>query len=167
MSGRIFTIGHGTWTLDSMVTLLRASGVQTLVDVRTSPYSKVQAEFDRPALERASSRKGFEYVYMGDSLGGRPPHADCYTEGQVDYGKVRQRDFFKKGLARLVEGYNQGSTVCLLCAEGQPDNCHRSKLLSEALADIGIPVSHFYADGPPRPHVRLWEEAASRQQALL
>lgn len=166
MSGRIFTIGHGTWTLDGLVDLLRANRVSHLLDVRSSPYSAHQPDFVRKSLEKAADRKGYTYVYMGDQLGGRPPHADCFTNGVVDYAKIRQKDFFKRGITRILESQQQGLTVCLMCAEGQPAECHRTLLIGQALTDAGALVEHLMPNSqiqtqaqvlyvPPSPQIPL------------
>jgi hypothetical protein len=34
-----------------------------------------------------------------------------------------------------------------MCSEGRPEQCHRSKLIGEALALMGIPLSHIDEDG--------------------
>ena len=34
-----------------------------------------------------------------------------------------------------------------MCSEGRPEQCHRSKLIGEALAAAGIPVCHIDEDG--------------------
>lgn len=166
MTGRIFTIGHGAWTIDGLVEKIRGMGVSHLLDVRTSPYSAHQPEFTRLALEKAADRKGYVYVYMGEQLGGRPPHADCYTDGKVDYGKLRQKDFFKRGIARILESQQQGINVCLMCAEGQPKDCHRTQLVSRALADAGALVEHFLPDGSTVTQARLLAEPPSDQLGL-
>jgi hypothetical protein len=34
-----------------------------------------------------------------------------------------------------------------MCSEGRPEQCHRSKLIGEALAAAGIPLYHIDEDG--------------------
>jgi uncharacterized protein (DUF488 family) len=166
MAGRIFTIGHGTWMLDGMIQMLRAHGVSHLLDIRTSPHSSYQPEFSRPALEKAADRKGFIYVYMGDQLGGRPNQADCYTESTVDYSKLRQKDFFKRGIARLLESREQDLTVCLLCAEGRPTECHRALLVGRALTDAGVLVEHLLPNGTIQTQAQVLAEPPTAQLGL-
>lgn len=166
MNGRIFTIGHGNWMLDGMVEMLRANGVSHLVDIRSSPYSSHQREFTRSELEKAADKKGFVYVYMGDQLGGRPPQADCYSEGKVDYGKLSQKDFFKRGIARLLESQQQGLNVCLLCAEGQPSTCHRALLVGRALTTAGALVEHFLPNGSIQTQAQVLVEPPTAQFSL-
>jgi hypothetical protein len=84
---------------------------------------------------------------MGDTLGGQPKEPGCYTDGKVDYDKVRVQPFFQAGLARLEQAFAQQRCVTLLCSEGRPEQCHRSKLIGEALAAVGIPIRHIDEDG--------------------
>lgn len=166
MTGRIYTVGHGAWTLDGLVELLRGRGISHLLDVRSSPHSAHQAEFNRSSLEKAADKKGYVYVYMGEQLGGRPPQADCYVNGVVSYGKLSTKDFFKRGIARLIEGQQQGLNVCLLCAEGDPTNCHRTQLVGRALTAAGILVEHFLKDGTLKPQHQVVLEATTPQLGL-
>jgi hypothetical protein len=48
MSGRIFSIGHGGRSLETLVAQLRRLEVSFLIDVRSSPYSRFQPEFSPP-----------------------------------------------------------------------------------------------------------------------
>jgi uncharacterized protein (DUF488 family) len=166
MPNPIFTIGHASWTLLGIIDLLKGRGITHLVDVRSSPFSKFQPDFCEKPLERSAMRAGLEYIPMGDQLGGKPPHADCHTEGRVDYGKVLQKDFFKLGITRLVSAYQQGAVICLLCAEGNPAECHRAKLLGRALADKGISVVHFLPDGATKTQTEVVAVADPLQGTL-
>jgi len=139
----LHSIGYGTRTLEQLVAVLQAHHIEFLLDVRTSPYSKFKPEFSREALAAALKRHGLRYVFMGDSLGGQPRDADCYVDGKVDYDKVRQQDFFRTGLERLRKAHEQGLRVVLMCSEGKPEQCHRSKMIGEALAAAGIPIAHI------------------------
>ncbi len=146
-SQTLHTIGYGTRTLDELVAALKANRIEYLLDVRSSPYSTYRPEFSREVLEAALKAHGVRYLFMGDTLGGQPRDPDCYTDGKVDYQKVRAQPFFQSGLARLREAHEQRRRVALLCSEGRPEQCHRSKLIGEALAAAGIPVLHIDEDG--------------------
>ena len=84
---------------------------------------------------------------MGDTLGGQPRDPDCYTDGKVDYEKVRRQPFFQSGLERLRKAHERRLRAALMCSEGRPEQCHRSKMIGEALAAAGIPVRHIDEDG--------------------
>jgi uncharacterized protein (DUF488 family) len=143
----IYTIGYGSRSFEELVGLLKENGVACLVDVRTSPYSKYRPEFVKQALEAALPEQGIRYVFLGDALGGKPDDPSCYVDGKVDYDAVRQKEFFRKGIERLRKAAGQGMRVALMCSEGKPEECHRSKLIGVALHELGIPLAHLDEQG--------------------
>ena len=86
---------------------------------------------------------GIKYVYMGDTLGGRPDSQLCYKDGKVDYEIVRVQPFFYEGIRRLKDAWNLDLTIVLLCSERKPEMCHRSKLIGESLRTSDIEVMHI------------------------
>jgi uncharacterized protein (DUF488 family) len=147
MAGSILTIGYGNRSLEEVVASLRSESVQYLIDVRSNPISGFKPEFSAEPLERALRTAGIRYVFMGDSLGGRPADASCYEGGHVIYQRVQEKAFFKEGIRRLVNALGQSLSVCLLCSEGRPSNCHRSKLIGVALDALGVEVVHLDQGG--------------------
>lgn len=147
MAGSIITLGYGNRSLDELIALLRGESVQYLIDVRTSPHSRFKPEFSAAPLDASLKAVGIRYVFMGDSLGGRPPDPTCYQDGHVVYEIVQKQTFFAVGIERLVKAVQQDLKVCLLCSEGRPTDCHRSKLIGVALGAIGIQVVHIGASG--------------------
>ena len=130
---RIFTVGYGGRTFQELVALLRRHEIDCLVDVRSAPYSRYRPEFSRHSLEPALIADGIRYVFLGDALGGRPQAEDCYVDGKVDYDLVRDREFYRRGIERLQRAYQQRMRIVLLCSEGRPEECHRSKLIGVTL----------------------------------
>jgi len=143
----LFTIGYGARTLEEFIAALKANRIEYLIDVRSAPYSKFKPEFSKDLLQHQVERAGIRYLFMGDTLGGQPKDPDCHTDGKVDYDKVRAQSFFQKGVERLRKAFQQQRPVALMCSEGRPEQCHRSKLIGEALAAAGIPVCHIDEDG--------------------
>lgn len=146
----IFTIGYGKRTADELLDTLKRYGIDFVVDVRSSPYSSYKPEFSRDAIKVALSINGIRYVYMGDLLGGRPTDADCYIDGKVDYDRLKVTTPFQQGIARLRSAWEQSLHVCLMCSEGRPEECHRSKLIGEVLNFEGIKVQHIDSEGTLR-----------------
>lgn len=165
-TGNIYSIGHGGLTGAALNEHLRRAEVQFLIDVRSVPYSRFQPEFGRESLQR-SLGPSVRYVFMGDLLGGRPDDDSCYTDGRVDYTKTRTKDFFKRGLERLRSAHEQGFAVCMLCSEAQPSQCHRTKMVGQALADEGIEVLHILRDGKLRSQPEVMRELTSGQDGLF
>src|SRR5262245_38396186 len=95
----VLTIGHSNRPLDRLIELLGRHHVEVLVDTRSQPYSRYSPHFSREMLQRAVRKAGLRYLFMGDSLGGRPSSPDCYdADGHVSYDKVEQQDFYKQGI---------------------------------------------------------------------
>lgn len=148
MSG-IYTIGHSNHSLDTLLKLLRANAIEVVVDVRSAPYSKYVPQFNKHNLESELPDKGFRYLFMGDSIGGKPDNpAFRETDGTIDYNSIAATEKFQHGIDRLVKGAAEGWTIALLCAEKQPANCHRHHLIARELEyNRNIAVFHIRADG--------------------
>lgn len=145
-SHQIFTIGHSTHSLDSFLALLRAHEVSTVVDVRSSPYSRFNPVFNREPLKQELKAQGMYYVFLGKELGGRPSDPACYESGRANYVKMAATDLFRTGLQRVVEGsVSQG--IVLMCSEADPLECHRTLLVTRAMAERGIAVAHIHRQG--------------------
>ena len=139
----IYTIGYGARTIEAFIAVLQAYGIAYLIDVRSAPYSRFKPEFSKKQLENALLAHGIRYVYMGDSLGGLPDDPDCYVDDKVDYERVMQKDFYQAGIRRVQAAYEKRLRVVLMCSEGKPEMCHRSKLIGESLTAMGIEVLHI------------------------
>lgn len=139
----IYTIGYGARSLDGFVAVLQAHGITMLVDVRSAPYSRYKPEFSKQALAAAVAHHGIRYLFLGETLGGRPNDPSCYVNERVDYQRVQAREFYQAGIARLLEASAGGHAVAIMCSEGRPEQCHRSKLIGETLRGLGISVWHI------------------------
>src|SRR5580658_3852557 len=144
---RLLTIGHSNHSVEHLLELLRLHSVQVVADVRSSPYSKYTTHFDRESLMAALRAAGFQYVYLGGELGGRP-RGDAYYDaaGHVLYDKVVGSPGFHEGVARLEGGLRQ-YVVAALCAEEDPTGCHRRLLVGRVLGERGVQVDHIRGDG--------------------
>lgn len=147
----IFTIGHSTHTVERFVDLLRQHGVTAVADVRSSPYSRFNPQFNRETLERALKEQGIAYVFLGKELGARSDDPSCYEKGRVQYDRLARTDLFREGLERVLKGA-KSYRVALMCAEKEPLECHRTFLVSRALVSQGVPVSHILANGLVETH---------------
>jgi uncharacterized protein (DUF488 family) len=163
----LYSIGQGARSLDELLGALEAHRIEYLLDVRSSPYSKFKPEFSREALEAALKARGISYVFMGDTLGGQPRDPDCYTDGKVDYAKVRQQPFFQSGLERLRKAHDQRVRATLMCSEGRPEQCHRSKMIGEALAAVGIPIRHIDEGGQLLTQTQVMDRLTGGQLDLF
>ncbi|HXT36675.1 MAG TPA: DUF488 domain-containing protein [Chloroflexota bacterium] len=139
----VFTIGHSNHSLDTLVGLLQEHEVKTVVDVRSAPYSRYSPHFAREHLEAALPERDLRYAYAGKYLGGRPADPSCYKAGtlppgdadylrEVDYPAIMTRDWFIRGMDRLLELAMEGTTA-VMCSEENPAHCHRHHLIARYL----------------------------------
>jgi uncharacterized protein (DUF488 family) len=163
----LLTIGYGARTLEQFIQALKVNCVEYVIDVRTGPYSKFKQEFSKELLQYNLERAGFRYLFMGDTLGGQPKDPACHTDGKVDYDKVRAQPVFQSGIERLRKAFEQQRRAALMCSEGRPEQCHRSKLIGEALAAVGIPVCHIDEDGRMLTQSQVIERLTKGQMDLF
>jgi uncharacterized protein (DUF488 family) len=149
------TIGHSNHPIQRFVDLLTAGGVKLLVDVRSLPWSRRFPHFGKERLEKSLADAGIAYVHES-ALGGKP-------EGGGSYEALAARADFQAALDRLID-CEQATTLCLMCAEKEPLNCHRTVLVSRRLAERGVAIEHLLADGGARAH-RDVEEALLAKNA--
>lgn len=142
----IFSIGHSNHSVEVFLDLLRQHGITALADVRSTPYSRFQPQFNKDALERSLKAEGIKYVFLGKELGARSDDRSCYQNGRVRYPLLAKTALFRKGLERVMTGA-QNFRIAIMCAEKEPLECHRTLLVSRALEAEGVAVKHILADG--------------------
>lgn len=139
----IYSIGHGNKKFEDFLSELRSFNVLYLIDIRTSPYSKYNPQFNREILKNSLEAVNVTYVYMGDELGGLPSDRTCYIDNKVSYDLIKKKDFFKSGLRRLVKAYEKDINIAIMCSETKPEECHRSKLIGQELSKKNISIQHI------------------------
>ncbi len=143
----IYSIGHSNHETGAFIALLRRHGLSTLVDVRSQPYSRWVPQANRETLARALQAAGLTYVFMGDSLGGRPATPSLHKpDGEPDYERMAAAPAFRAGLERLLE-LARADAVVMMCSEGDYNQCHRSKLITPQLLELEARVIHICPDG--------------------
>ncbi len=151
----VFTVGHSTRSFEELVRLLRAHGVERLIDVRSIPRSRHNPQFNRETLSNALHNRRLGYRGM-KSLGGlRHARRDSQNTGWHNasfrgYADYMQTASFTDGLEKLIRLARQKPTA-IMCAEAVPWRCHRS-MIADALVVRGIPVEHILSTGPTKPH---------------
>lgn len=142
----LYTIGHSTHTVQRLIELLSMHTISAVGDVRSSPYSRYNPQFNREPLQNALREAEIEYVFLGKELGARSTDSNCYIDGQVQFDLVAESELFHKGLERLRAGMDS-FRVALLCAEKDPVTCHRMILVCRNLRSGGMNIQHILEDG--------------------
>lgn len=152
----IFTVGHSTRSFEELVALLRAYGVERLVDVRRIPRSRHNPQFNRETLGTALRHRRINYRHMKALSGLRHASPNSINTGWRNasfrgFADYMQTPAFQEALERLVELAGQKPTA-IMCAEAVPWRCHRS-LIADALVARGCEVRDIASATSARPHV--------------
>ena len=152
----MFTIGHSTRPITAFVRLLKAHGVQRVIDVRTIPRSRHNPQFNRDQLSPSLHRARIHYTHMAGLGGLRHARPDSINVGWRNasfrgYADYMQTPEFGENLRRCLD-LARRERVVLMCAEAVPWRCHRS-LIADALLVRGIAVSEITSGVRAKPHV--------------
>jgi len=152
----IFTIGHSTRTIEEFTRLLKAHGVQRVIDVRTIPRSRHNPQFNRDRLSPALHGARIHYRHMPGLGGLRHARPDSANTGWRNtsfrgYADYMQTAAFEESLARCLE-FAKRERVVLMCAEAVPWRCHRS-LIADALLVRGIDAREITSGIRTRRHL--------------
>ncbi len=120
----VYTVGHSNHSLESFLSVLKDYGITAIADVRSYPYSNANPHFDREALSKNLEKQGIAYAFLGP---------------------------FQEGLRRVQRGATK-YRIALMCAEGEPLDCHRTILVSRYLSEMNCTVRHILRDGTLEDH---------------
>jgi uncharacterized protein (DUF488 family) len=151
MNLSVLTVGHSEHSAEEFRALLMEHKVTAVADVRSSPYSRFNPQFNREKLRADLKGSRVAYVFLGEELGARSKDPSCYVEGKVQYDRLAQTALFQHGLDRVGRGA-QKHRIALMCAEKDPLTCHRCILVSRHLVARQIDVQHILADGRLESH---------------
>ena len=152
----MWTIGHSTRPLEEFVDLLRAHGIDTLVDVRTVPRSRRHPHFPKDALAASLPEAAIAYVHM-PGLGGlrkaQPgsPNTGWRTDAFRGYADYMQTEEFARHLDALT-ALAKNVRLSVMCAEAEPWRCHRN-LLADALVVREHEVRHIVGHSAVARHI--------------
>jgi len=135
---KIYSLGYGNVrTVKSIVKTLKKRGIETLVDVRTTPFSKWKPEFNRHEFKAYLEKKGIKYL-NNKALGGKEDH-EMYPEALADLVKMSKTN---------------DPPIALMCSEQDPRKCHRYKKIGEDLIKKNIRIVHIESNDIDWEHPR-------------
>jgi uncharacterized protein (DUF488 family) len=142
----VYTIGHSTKSLEEFINILKTFKIFLVVDVRTVPHSKHNAQFNKTPLAETLKVEGIKYIHLPELGGLRRPQVDSMNSalesksfrGYADYMQTKE---FTENLLKLIALARENYSA-IMCAEAIPWRCHRS-LLSDALLVRNIKVKHI------------------------
>lgn len=143
----IYTIGHSNYTMERLIDMLEYYNINCVVDIRGTPYSKYNIQFDKETIRYTLTNAGFVYIYMGKELAAKRIRKNSYNnEGYSNFEEVIKEEEFKRGVERLKNGCEKGYKIILLGAMQDPIRCHRSILVGRELVKNDFDVKHILDD---------------------
>lgn len=136
----VFTIGYGGRSKEEFITLLKANGVQTVVDIRLRP--------DRASMgiwvKAKTADKGIESWLANAGIGYRSliELGNVFLEFQ-DWQERYQRVLESSGELLTERLATIPQPFCLLCAEKRVTECHRQQVADYLAKQFGAAVTHL------------------------
>lgn len=145
----LWTIGHSTRPIDVFISLLKAHGIQQLIDVRTIPRSRHNPQFNHENVLESLRTEELSYRHMPQLGGLRKPRKDSINTGWRNasfrgYADYMQTEQFGKALEELM-AYGRNKKTAIMCAEAVPWRCHRS-LIADALVTGDWEIRHIMSE---------------------
>jgi|ERR1017187_2580574 uncharacterized protein (DUF488 family) len=130
----LFTIGYEKRSFDEFLAVLKAAGIDVVIDVRETAWTRKHG-FSKSGLTTGLAAAGIEYVHA--RFAGNPKRLRAAA---TDHAEIvaKYREHLSASprildeLDQLIDGYlAAGKKVALTCYERHPDDCHRG-VLAEA-----------------------------------
>ena len=154
---RLYSVGHSNLSQEEFLELLNAHDINCVVDVRSVPASMYTPQFNMETLKWFLKSHNIQYLHFGAEFGAR--RTDCLdADNQVNFEMAVETPNFKRGVERLMKGFEKGFHISLVCSEADPLECHRFSLVSRYFYDMGMDVQHILKDGGLVSHKALEEE---------
>lgn len=145
----VFTIGHSNRSLETFIAMLRAHGVDTVMDVRSFPRSRTNPQFNIDTLPHTLSIHRIGYEHWPD-LGGRrkvqgnvadPVNGLWRNRSFHNYADYALGNQFQAALDRLIDLASRRS-LALMCSEAVWWRCHR-RIIADHLLARNVEVLHI------------------------
>ncbi len=125
---KFYTIGYqGLKSIYNLKEIMDKHGINLLLDVRSKPNTR---RFSKKELEQ---KFGDTYTSKTE-MGGFDHELDQFNEWC---------EVAAAGIGELIEAANTGMKVMIMCAEKNPDKCHRKYFVAKALEMRGHEVIHL------------------------
>lgn len=144
----LYTIGFTKKSAEEFFTLLEKNNVQTLIDVRLNNTSQLAAFSKFPDIE-FFLKKISNIEYKHEVLfAPEESTLSRYKKKEIDWNEYVSEfnDTMKsRSIREYIKGkYDMSRTLCLLCSEPTPEQCHR-RLIAEIFAEVfpGVNIIHI------------------------
>jgi uncharacterized protein (DUF488 family) len=148
-------VGHSTRSAEEFTQILKAHGLEVLVDVRSFPGSRRYPQFNKERLRQSLEAAHISYHHSPALGGRRRPNAQSKNLAWKNasfraYADHLESDEFKQGIKELLD-FARVKRTAVMCAEALWWRCHRS-LISDYLKAQGWEVIHIADAQHTEPH---------------
>lgn len=162
-TGRVlYTIGHGTSSVDEFLARARRAGLESIIDVRSIPASRRHPQFVGAAMDAWLRAGGIDYRWERDLGGFRQASPDSPNTGLHHasfrgYADYMGSEAFAAALAGVLDEAD-ARRCAVMCSETLWWRCHRRLIADAAVLLHGSGVLHVDGRGDTEPH-RVTPEA--------
>ena len=143
----IFTIGYAGFEIDHFIKVIKEYQINSLIDVRSSPFSKYYSEYNKPLLQKTLQERGIIYRNYNREFGARQDDKMYYPNGYLDFSMFTRSMMFIEGMQKIIKAIPLGYRFVLMCSEKDPITCHRSIMIGKAFFNNGVSINHILSDG--------------------
>lgn len=179
----IFTIGYAGFEIEDFIKVLKEHHINSLIDVRSSPFSKFHSDYNKPLLHKTLQEREIIYRNYNREFGARQDDKMYYPNGYLDFSMFTKSKLFVEGMEKIIKAIPLGYRFVLMCSEKDPITCHRTIMVGKAFSDKGISINHILSDGhiitqsdidarlldmyyPDRDQLTLFEEQLSIEEMI-
>ncbi len=141
----IYTVGYEGITAETLVTHLKKSGVEVLIDVRAVPLSR-KPGLSKNRLAAHLAAAGIEYIGL-KGLGTPPEGRAAARKGRTEEMRRIFAEHLKTdhAIADMADAIDiaSGRRSCLLCFEHRPGTCHRAIVADIMAQKTGMAIEHL------------------------
>ena len=170
MTATLFTIGHGTLSLEGLLAELRSAGVGALVDVRAYPRSRHNPQFNTDSLSGWLAEQGIAYRWVAALSGRRravaeSPNVALRNDAFRAYADHMATSEFRAAFDTLIDAAWE-SPSAIMCSETVWWRCHRRLIVDAAELLRSTPIEHIMPAGKRTRH-RLTEGVRREGERLV
>jgi uncharacterized protein (DUF488 family) len=153
--GTVFTLGYQLRQLPDFINLLLGAEIDTVIDVRQTPWS-YRPGFSAKPLQEGLKEQNIGYItakFAGNPKVLRTQAASHAESLELYAGHLAEQPEILQQLEDTMRPLlGAGKNVCLVCYERHPADCHRTILAYgwRDMVSAQATITHLDPDGAPR-----------------
>lgn len=146
----IYTIGFTKKDAKTFFELIKENGITLIVDVRLNNTSQLAGFSKYPDIKYFLAKCARCYYKSDKNFSPLDSTLDDYKKKKIDweeyvkqFNNIMEKRNIKEYIKNKYTEILEKETICFLCSEEKPENCHR-RLIAEIFAEVyGLNVVHL------------------------